>query len=99
MVTAKEIHTAIEDSLVRIITAIKNTLEETPPDLVSDLSRNGIMLAGGGALLHGLTDRLRHETGMPINIAEDPLYAVVNGAGKCVENIDLLKKILVPESK
>ena len=99
MVTAKEVHVAIEDSLVRIVTAIKNTLEETPPDLVSDLSRNGIMLAGGGALLHGLTDRLRHETGMPINIAEDPLYAVVNGAGKCVENIDLLKKILVPESK
>ena len=99
MVTAKEVHTAIEDSLVRIVTAIKNTLEETPPDLVSDLSRNGIMLAGGGALLHGLTDRLRYETGMPINIAEDPLYAVVNGAGKCVENIDLLKKILVPESK
>lgn len=99
MVTAKEVHIAIEDSLVRIVTAIKNTLEETPPDLVSDLSRNGIMLAGGGALLHGLTDRLRHETGMPINIAEDPLYAVVNGAGKCVENIDLLKKILVPESK
>jgi len=81
------------------VTAIKNTLEETPPDLVSDLSRNGIMLAGGGALLNGLTERLRFETGMPVNIAEDPLYAVVNGAGKCVENIAMLKKILLPENK
>ena len=99
LVTAKEVHAAIEDSLVKIVTAIKNTLEETPPDLVSDLSRNGIMLAGGGALLNGLTERLRHETGMPVNIAEDPLYAVVNGAGKCVENIDMLKKILIPENK
>ena len=99
LVTAKEVHAAIEDNLVKIVTAIKNTLEETPPDLVSDLSRNGIMLAGGGALLNGLTERLRHETGMPVNIAEDPLYAVVNGAGKCVENIDMLKKILIPENK
>ncbi len=99
LVSAKEVHAAIEDSLVKIITAIKNTLEETPPDLVSDLSRNGIMLAGGGALLNGLTDRLRFETGMPVNVAEDPLYAVVNGAGKCVENIELLKKILLPEQK
>ena len=99
LVSAKEVHAAIEDSLVKIVTAIKNTLEETPPDLVSDLSRNGIMLAGGGALLNGLSERLRFETGMPVSIAEDPLYAVVNGAGKCVENIDMLKKILIPENK
>jgi rod shape-determining protein MreB len=99
LVTAKEVHAAIEDNLIKIVTAIKNTLEETPPDLVSDLSRNGIMLAGGGALLNGLSERLRFETGMPVNIAEDPLYAVVNGAGKCVENIDMLKKILIPENK
>ncbi len=99
LVTAKEVHAAIEDGLIKIVTAIKNTLEETPPDLVADLSRNGIMLAGGGALLNGLTDRLRFETGMPVSVAEDPLYAVVNGAGKCVENIELLKKILLPENK
>ena len=99
LVSAKEVHAAIEDNLIKIVTAIKNTLEETPPDLVSDLSRNGIMLAGGGALLNGLTERLRFETGMPVSIAEDPLYAVVNGAGKCVENIAMLKKILLPENK
>ena len=57
------------------------------------------MLAGGGALLNGLTERLRFETGMPVSISEDPLYAVVNGAGKCVENIAMLKKILLPENK
>jgi len=99
LVSAKEVHAAIEDNLIKIVTAIKNTLEETPPDLVSDLSSNGIMLAGGGALLNGLTERLRFETGMPVSIAEDPLYAVVNGAGKCVENIAMLKKILLPENK
>jgi len=99
MVSAKEIREAIEDQISKIVGAIKATLDETPPDLVADLSRNGIMLAGGGALLNGLSERLRHETGMPVAVAEDPLYAVVNGAGRCVENLELLKRILVAESK
>lgn len=99
MVTAEEIRSAIEEQVAKIISAIKATLDETPPDLVSDLALSGIVLAGGGALLRGLPERLRHETGMPVFVAEDPLYAVVNGAGKCVENIDLLKGILAPESK
>ena len=99
MVSAKEIRDAIEDQISKIVGAIKATLDETPPDLVADLSRNGIMLAGGGALLHGLSERLRHETGMPVAVAEDPLYTVVNGAGRCVENLELLKRILVAESK
>ena len=99
MVTAEEIRGAIEEQVAKIISAIKATLDETPPDLVSDLALSGIVLAGGGALLRGLPERLRHETGMPVFVAEDPLYAVVNGAGKCVENIDLLKGILAPESK
>ena len=66
---------------------------------MADLSRNGIVLAGGGALLRGLPERLRHDTGMPVVVAQDPLYAVVNGAGMCVENLDMLKQILIPESK
>ena len=99
MVTPKEIRDAIEDQLLKIISAIKATLDETPPDLVADLSRTGIVLAGGGALLKGLSERLTKETGMPVRVAEDPLYCVVTGAGKCVENIELLRQILAPEKR
>ena len=99
MVTPKEIREAIEDQLVKIISAIKATLDETPPDLVADLSRTGIVLAGGGALLKGLSERLTKETGMPVRVAEDPIYSVVTGAGKCVENIAMLQHILAPEKR
>jgi len=99
MVSPKEIREAIEDQISKIIGAIKATLDETPPDLVADLSRTGIVLAGGGALLKGLPERLIKETGMPVQVAEDPLYSVVNGAGKCVENIAMLQQILAPESR
>jgi rod shape-determining protein MreB len=99
MVSPKEIRDAIEDQLVKIISAIKATLDETPPDLVADLSRTGIVLAGGGALLKGLSERLTKETGMPVRVAEDPLYSVVIGAGKCVENIGMLQQILAPEKR
>ena len=99
MVSPEEIRNAIEDQLLKIIAAIKATLDETPPDLVADLSRTGIVLAGGGALLKGLCERLTKETGMPVRVAEDPLYSVVNGAGKCVENIALLQQILAPEKR
>ena len=99
MISPVEVRQAIEDQVVKIIGAIKSTLDETPPDLVSDLSRNGIVLAGGGALLLGLPERLRKETGMPVIISEDPLHAVVNGAGICVENLEMLKQILIPESR
>jgi rod shape-determining protein MreB len=99
MVSPKEIRDAIEDQVSKIISAIKATLDETPPDLVADLSRTGIVLAGGGALLKGLPERLTKETGMPVRVAEDPLYSVVNGAGKCVENIAMLQQILAPEKR
>ena len=99
MVTPKEIRDAIEDQLLKIISAIKATLDETPPDLVADLSRTGIVLAGGGALLKGLSERLTKESGMPVRVAEDPLYCVVTGAGKCVENIGMLRQILAPEKR
>ena len=99
MVSPKEIREAIEDQIAKIIGAIKATLDETPPDLVADLSRTGIVLAGGGALLKGLPERLIKETGMPVRVAEDPLYSVVNGAGRCVENIAMLQQILAPEKR
>ena len=99
MVSPKEIREATEDQIAKIIGAIKATLDETPPDLVADLSRTGIVLAGGGALLKGLPERLIKETGMPVRVAEDPLYSVVNGAGRCVENIAMLQQILAPEKR
>ena len=99
MVSPEEVRSAIEDQLLKVIAAIKATLDETPPDLVADLSRTGIVLAGGGALLKGLCERLNKETGMPVRVADDPLYSVVNGAGKCVENIGLLQQILAPEKR
>jgi len=99
MVSPKEIREAIEDQISKIVGAIKSTLDETPPDLVADLSRTGIVLAGGGALLKGLPERLIKETGMPVRVADDPLYSVVNGARRCVENIDMLQQILAPESR
>lgn len=99
VISAEEVREAISDQVLKIVTAIKSTLDETPPDLVSDLSVAGIVLAGGGALLRGLPERLRHETGMPVFIAEDPLYAVVNGAGKCVENIALLQAVVPAEKR
>jgi len=99
MVTPKEIREAIEDQVAKIVSAIKATLDETPPDLVADLSRTGIVLAGGGALLKGFSERLMKETGMPVRVADNPLYSVVHGAGRCVENIEMLKQILVAESR
>jgi rod shape-determining protein MreB and related proteins len=64
---------------------VRAALEETPPELVADIMEHGIMLAGGGALLHGLGQRIQAETKMPVHIAEDPLSCVARGAGKMVE--------------
>ncbi|HEV7214271.1 MAG TPA: rod shape-determining protein, partial [Chloroflexota bacterium] len=74
-------------------TEVKAALEETPPELVADIMDRGIMLAGGGALLHGLEHRLREETLMPVAIADDPLTCVVRGTGKCLEELELLQKV------
>jgi rod shape-determining protein MreB len=70
-------------------------LDKTPPELSSDIMDRGIVLTGGGALLRGLDERLRQETGMPIHIAEQPLNCVAIGAGKCLEEYESLKKVLV----
>ncbi len=76
-----------------LIEVVKNTLEKTPPELAADIVDRGIILCGGGALLKNLDKRLREETSLPIFIADDPLSAVVLGAGKILENLPLLEKI------
>ncbi len=84
-ITASEVREALSDPLALIIDAIKSTLEKTPPELSADIIDHGIMLTGGGALLRGLDKLVEQETGMPVNVAENPLDCVVNGTGKQLE--------------
>jgi rod shape-determining protein MreB len=73
---------------------VKGTLEQTPPELASDLMEYGIVLTGGGALLKGLDERLRHETGMPVHVSDSALTNVCDGSAQALEEIDALKKVL-----
>ena len=91
---SEEIREALEETIVAIVNAVKETLEETPPELSSDLMEFGIVLTGGGALLRGLDERLRHETGMPVHVSESALTNVVDGSAQALEEIDVLKKVL-----
>ena len=98
-ITAEEVRKAIEEPVNGIIDAVKNTLDRCPPELAADIMDKGIVLTGGGALLKGLDERLRHETGMPINVAESPLSCVAIGSGKCLEEFEVLKRVLVSSSR
>jgi rod shape-determining protein MreB len=99
LVTSADIRKALDEPVTAIINAVKNTLDKTPPELASDLMDRGIVLTGGGALLRGLDERLRHETGMPIHISERPLQAVAEGSGKCIEEFEALEKVLISEPR
>ena len=81
------------------VDAVKTTLDKCPPELAGDIMDRGIVLAGGGANLRGLDERLRHETGMPILVADNPLHSVAIGSGRCVEDFDALQQVLVSERK
>jgi rod shape-determining protein MreB and related proteins len=91
-ITSEEIRTALEEPIAAIVDAVKATLDRTPPELAADIMEQGIMITGGGALLRGMAERLAHETGMPIHVAENPLLSVVIGSGMALENIDALTK-------
>jgi rod shape-determining protein MreB len=78
-----------------IVDAVKDALENTPPELAGDIVDRGIMLTGGGALLRGLDLLIREETGLPVTIADDPLSAVVRGAGMALDQLDMLKEVTV----
>ncbi|HWR73617.1 MAG TPA: rod shape-determining protein MreB, partial [Nitrospirota bacterium] len=90
-----EVREALSDPVGQILNGIKQALENTPPELSADIVDKGIVLAGGGALLKGLDVFLREETSLPIIIAEDPLTCVVLGAGKVLDDEDILKKIMM----
>jgi len=98
-VTRAEVRKALEEPLHDIIDAVRTTLDQTPPELAGDIMDRGIVLTGGGALLRGLDERLRHETGMPVHLAEGPLTSVALGSGRCVEEFDALQKVLVTEKR
>ncbi len=90
-----EVREAINETVIVIINTIKVALENTPPELASDIVEKGIILAGGGALLSGLDVLLKQETGLPIIVADDPLCAVVNGVGKILDDLDILGRIAI----
>jgi rod shape-determining protein MreB len=92
-----QIREALEPSIAQIIEAIKETIEETPPELVADIMDQGIVIAGGGALLAGLDRRVAEATQMPVHIADDPLTCVVRGTGRVLEDLDTLERVLVSE--
>jgi rod shape-determining protein MreB len=94
VISAAEVREAIDEPVNSIIDAVKTTLDQCPPELAGDVMDRGIVLTGGGALLRGLDERLRRETGMPIHIAENPLDSVALGAGKCVEEFEALQQVL-----
>ncbi len=96
-VTSEEIREALSEPLSHVIEAIKVTLEKTPPELAADIIDQGIMLAGGGALLKGLDLLIHSETGMPVKVAERPLDCVADGTGKVLENIDKLIDVLTDD--
>jgi rod shape-determining protein MreB len=96
--STSEIRLAIDEAVSAIVDAVKATLDMTPPELAADIMEQGIVVTGGGALLHGLQARLQHETGMPIVIARDPLNCVAIGSGQCLEEFEALKRVLITTS-
>jgi rod shape-determining protein MreB len=98
VVSTEEVRDAIQEPVSAIVDAVKVTLDKTPPELAADIMEQGIVLAGGGALLHGLDARLQHETGMPIVIAPNPLQCVAIGSGQSLEEFEALKGVLFSAS-
>jgi rod shape-determining protein MreB len=99
VVSTQEIRKAVDEPVSAIIDAVKVTLDKTPPELAADIMEQGIVLTGGGALLHGLDARLQDETGMPIIVARDPLNCVAIGSGQCLEEFEALKQVLITSSQ
>jgi rod shape-determining protein MreB len=99
VVSSAGLRQALEEPLHAVVDAVRITLDKTPPELAGDIMDRGVVLTGGGALLRGLDERIRHETGMPVHVADDPLRAVAMGAGKCVEEFDALQQVLVSEPR
>ena len=92
VISSEEIRRALDEPVTQIIDAMKSTLDKTPPELAADIMDRGIVLAGGGALLQGLDERVRHETHMPVHLAESPLTCVAVGSGRSLEEFDVIHR-------
>jgi rod shape-determining protein MreB len=92
ILSSEEVRRALDGPVTQIVDAIKSTLDKTPPELAADIMDRGIVLAGGGALLHGLDERLRHETHMPMHLAESPLTCVAVGSGRSLEEFEVIHR-------
>lgn len=95
MVSAAEVRAALDEPVMTILDTVRSALDATPPELAGDIMDSGITLTGGGAQLSGLDERLRHELQMPVNVAATPTQAVVRGAGRCVDDFEALKPVLL----
>jgi rod shape-determining protein MreB len=94
-INSDEVRQAIQEQIDSIVAAVKTALEQTPPELAADIVDRGIYLTGGGALLKNLDILLHQETGLPIKIADDPLSTVVMGSGRALDNLNILKEVMV----
>lgn len=94
-IDSEEVRIAISEQIEAIMETIKIALEQTPPELAADIVDRGIVLTGGGALLKNLDKLLREETSLPVTITDDPLLTVVLGSGKVIDNIEILKQIMI----
>jgi rod shape-determining protein MreB len=99
VMSESDVRLALEESIIAIVDAVRTSLDKCPPELSGDIMDRGVAVTGGGALLRGLDERLLHETGMPIHLAENALDSVVVGSGTCVENYERLNQVLVPERR
>ena len=95
-VTSEEMRTALEDPVAEIVAAVRDALETTPPELASDVFQRGIVVAGGGGLLRGFPERLASETNVAVHLAEDPLTCVALGAGRALDEIEMLERTSGP---
>ena len=98
-ISGLDMRRALEAPVARIVTAVKDTLERTPPELAADVGERGIVLAGGGALLRGFADKLREEVGLPVQIAESPLTCVAEGAGRSLDELETLDRAAKAQRK
>ncbi len=99
VLSSQEMREALEEPIAAIVDAVTYTLDKTPPELAADIMERGIVMTGGGALLHGLDTRLANETGMPIITSDRPLQSVVLGSGQCLEEFDVLQGVLVSSAR
>ena len=99
IISSEEVRQSLEEPVGQILDAIRSTLDKTPPELAADIMDRGIVLAGGGALLSGLDERLRHETQMPAQLAESPLTCVAVGSGRSLEVLEVMNKAAKARSK